>query len=315
MITMLRETGFRQWLLLIAPIFGLGVSCDSTFAQAHTEPDIPKLNYEAVPNFFQLPAGQNLVECCGVAVNSKGYVYVFHRGKHPLMEFDSSGKYVRSIADDLFVIPHSLRVDNEDNLWTTDVGAHVVLKLSPEGRVLLSLGRMRIPGDDVLHFNQPTDVAFDHDGNIYVTDGEGNSRILKFNKYGNFLLGWGMKGSGPGQFDTPHSIAIDGDVIYVADRENARIQLFDLSGRFLREWKLGHPYGLFVTDDHFIYMCDAIAGRIVKMDHEGKALGALNGPDPGVGRHFDPHQIAVDKDKSIFAAEVMPWRVQKFRPK
>src|SRR5499427_3983449 len=261
----------------------------------------PKLNYEWIADFFQLPTDEHLVEPAGVAVNSKGYIYVFHRGKHPLMEFAPSGKFLRSIADDLFVTAHMVRVDPEDNIWTTDIGSHLVLKLSPEGRVLLALGRMRIPGDDVLHFNQPTDIAWDRDGNIYVTDGYGNSRVLKFDKYGNFLLGWGMKGSGPGQFDTPHSIAIDRDVIYVADRENARIQLFDLSGRFLREWKLGHPYGLFVTDDHFIYMCDAIAGRIVKMDHEGKALGALNGPEPGVGRHFDPHQIAVDKDKSIFA--------------
>ena len=315
MITMLHETGFRQWLLLTGVILALNVSSDSTFAQARTEPSIPKLNYEAVPNFFQLPVGENFVETCGVAVNSKGHIYVFHRGRHPLMEFDSSGKFIRSIADDLFVTAHSLRIDREDNLWTTDVGAHVVLKLSPDGRVLLSLGRMRIPGDDVLHFNQPTDVAFDRDGNIYVTDGEGNSRVLKFDKYGNFLLGWGMKGSGAGQFDTPHSIAIDGDVVYVGDRENARIQLFDLSGRFLREWKLGHPYGLFVTSDHLIYMCDAIAGRILKIDHEGNAVGVLDGPGPDVARHFDPHQIALDKDKSIYAAEVMQWRAQKFRPK
>jgi DNA-binding beta-propeller fold protein YncE len=312
---MLHETGFRRSLFLIVPIFALSVLGDSTFAQGRTEPGSLKLNYEAVPNFFQLPAGENFVECCGVAVNSKGRIYVFHRGKHPLMEFDPSGRYIRSIADDLFVTPHSLRVDSEDNLWTTDIGAHVVLKLSPEGRVLLSLGRMRTPGDDVLHFNQPTDVALDRDGNIYVADGEGNSRILKFNKYGNFLLGWGMKGSGSGQFDIPHSIAIDGDVVYVGDRENGRIQLFDLSGRFLREWELGHPYGLFVTGDHFIYMCDAIAGRILKIDREGKVVGVLDGPEPGMGRHFDPHQIAVDKDKSIFAAEVMPWRAQKFRLK
>jgi len=128
-------------------------------------------------------------------------------------------------------------------------------------------------------------------------------------------LGWGMKGSGAGQFDTPHSIAIDGDVVYVGDRENARIQLFDLSGRFLREWKLGHPYGLFVTSDHVIYMCDAIAGRILKIDHEGNVVGVLDGPGPDVARHFDPHQIALDKDKSIYAAEVMQWRAQKFRPK
>jgi DNA-binding beta-propeller fold protein YncE len=144
---------------------------------------------------------------------------VFHRGKHPLMEFDANGKYLRSIADDLFVTPHTVRVDSQDNIWTTDVGAHLVLKLSPEGRVLLSLGRMRTPGDNVLHFNQPTDVAFDREGNIYVADGEGNSRVLKFNKFGNVVGGWGMKGNGPGQFDLPHSIAIDDDLVYVGDRE------------------------------------------------------------------------------------------------
>ena len=275
----------------------------------------PRLNYEAVPDFFQLPPGEHFVEPAGVAVNSKGHIYVFHRGKHPLMEFDSAGKFVRSIADDLFVTAHTLRVDAEDNIWTTDVGAHVVLKLSPEGRVLLALGRMRMPGDDVLHFNQPTDVAFDRDGNLYVTDGEGNSRVLKFDKYGNVLLGWGMKGSGPGQFDLPHSIAIDGDLVYVGDRENARIQVFDRDGRFLREWKLGHPFGLCIAPDHSIYMCDAIAGHILKINREGKVVGVIAGPEPGKGRHFDPHQIALDKENSIFAAEVMPWRVQKFRLK
>ena len=275
----------------------------------------PRLNYEAIPDFFQLPPGEHFVEPAGVAVNSKGHIYVFHRGKHPLMEFDSAGKFVRSIADDLFVTAHTLRVDAEDNIWTTDVGAHVVLKLSPEGRVLLALGRMRMPGDDVLHFNQPTDVAFDRDGNLYVTDGEGNSRVLKFDKYGNVLLGWGMKGSGPGQFDLPHSIAIDGDLVYVGDRENARIQVFDRDGRFLREWKLGHPFGLCIAPDHSIYMCDAIAGHILKIDREGKVVGVIAGPEPGKGRHFDPHQIALDKENSIFAAEVMPWRVQKFRLK
>src|SRR5215468_7587666 len=285
------------------------------FFHARAEEPIPKLNYEAVPDFFQLPAGEHFVEVAGVAVNSKGHVYVFHRGKHPLMEFDANGKFLRSIADDLFVTAHTVRVDAEDNIWTTDVGAHVVLKLSEDGRVLLSLGRMRTPGDDVLHFNQPTDVAFDREGNIYVADGEGNSRVLKFNKFGNVIGGWGMKGTAPGQFDLPHSIAIDGDLVYVGDRENGRIQIFDLQGRYLREWKVGHPFGLFITPDRFIYMSDAIAGRVLKISREGKVVGALDGPSSDKGRHFDPHSLAVDKDGSIFAAEVMPWRAQKFRPK
>jgi DNA-binding beta-propeller fold protein YncE len=301
-----------HWLRLsiLAALFSAALVCPS-----RAEEQVSNLNYEPVPDFFQLPGGEHFVEVAGVAVNSKGHIYVFHRGKHPLMEFDPSGKFLRSIADDLFVTAHTVRVDAEDNIWTTDVGSHVVLKLSQDGGVLLSLGRMRTPGDDVLHFNQPTDVAFDREGNIYVADGEGNSRVLKFNKFGNPVLGWGMKASGPGQFELPHSIAIDGDLVYVGDRENARIQIFDLNGRYLREWKVGHAFGLFITPGHFIYMSDAVAGRILKIDRDGKVVGVLDGLPPNKGRHFDPHSLAIDKDNSIFTAEVMPWRAQKFRPK
>src|SRR5215813_6206696 len=133
-------------------------------------PELVKLNYEWIADFFQLPPEEHLVEPAGVAVNSKGHIYIFHRGKHPLMEFDDNGKFLRSIADDLFVTAHMVRIDPDDNIWTTDIGSHVVLKLNPEGRVLLALGRMRIPGDDVSHFNQPTDVAWDRDRSIYVTE-------------------------------------------------------------------------------------------------------------------------------------------------
>ncbi len=295
------------FLVLWSWLFGCTAS-----AQAPAEPALPKLNYEAVPGFFELPPGENFVEAAGVAVNSKGHIYVFHRGKHPLMEFDAAGKFIRSLSDDLFVTPHMVRVDSEDNIWTTDIGSHVVLKLSPEGRVLLPLGRMRLLGNDAFHFNQPTDVAFDHAGNIYVTDGYGNSRVLKFDKAGTFVLAWGMKGSDRGQFDLPHTIAIDGDLVYVGDRENARIQIFDTSGRFLKEWRhVGHPFGLFITPDHFIYMCDAIAGRILKIDRDGKIVGSFG--ERGSERRLDAHEVAVDKDNSIYAAEVLNWRVSKFR--
>ena len=303
----------RRILQSFAEILWFCILSGLAFAQLQ-EP-LPKLNYDMIPDFFQLPPGEHLVEPAGVAINSKGHIYVFHRGKHPLMEFDSSGKFVRSIADDLFVTAHMLRVDPEDNIWTTDVGSHVVLKLSPEGRVLLALGRMRIPGDDVLHFNQPTDVAWDRDGSIYVIDGYGNLRVLKFDKYGRPLFGWGMKGTAPGQFDTPHTIVVDGDLVYVGDRENARIQIFDRNGQFLRQWSLGHPFCLVITPDHVLYMGDAIAGRILKIDPQGRVLGSFTGPQPGQGPHFDPHQIALAPDGSIFTAEVLGWRAEKLRPK
>ena len=303
----------RRILHLVAEILWFCILSGLAFAQL--QQPLSKLNYDMTADFFQLPPGEHLVEPAGIAVNSKGHIYVFHRGKHPLMEFDSSGKFLRSIADELFVTAHMVRVDSEDNIWTADIGSHVVLKLSPEGRVLLALGRMRIPGDDVLHFNQPTDVAWDRDGNIYVTDGYGNSRVLKFDKYGRPLLGWGMKGSGPGQFDTPHTIVIDGDLVYVGDRENARIQIFDRNGGFLRQRSLGHPFGLVITPDHVLYMGDAIAGRILKIDPQGRVLGSFTGPQPGEGPHFDPHQIALAPDGSIFTAEVLGWRAEKLRPK
>src|SRR5262249_6944728 len=153
------------------------------------------------------------------------------------------------------------------------------------------------------HFNQPTDVAFDSAGNIYITDGYGNSRVLKFDKYGKFLLTWGTKGSGPGQFDLPHTIAIDEDLIYVGDRENARIQIFDTSGHFIKEWKnLGHPYGLFITPEHFIFMADGEAGTVLKINRDGQVLGTYS--QQGPQRALAPHAIAVDKDNSIFIAEV-----------
>jgi DNA-binding beta-propeller fold protein YncE len=197
----------------------------------------PSMPMTSVPEFLKLPANIQMGEAAGVAVNSKGHVFVLNRGQHPLMEFDPNGKFIRSIDDGLygFVFPHFVRVDAEDNIWVIDGGSGMVIKLNPDGKALMLLGRRPEPfeaGQPIPltneTFNRPTDVAFDAAGDIFVADGYGNSRIVKYGKNGKFLKTWGQRGVRPGEFNLPHSIAIDSNgLVYVADRENDRIQIFD----------------------------------------------------------------------------------------
>ncbi|HEV8383242.1 MAG TPA: peptidyl-alpha-hydroxyglycine alpha-amidating lyase family protein [Candidatus Acidoferrales bacterium] len=282
-------------------------------------PAIPRLSYSAVADFFVLPAGANFGEAAGVAVNSKGHVYVFHRGERPLMEFDANGKFIRALGEGLFTTPHGVRVDAQDNLWTTDVGSHVVLKLSPDGRVLMVLGRKGVAGEDIPNtgitlFNKPSDVAFDRAENIYVSDGYGNSRVVKFDKNGKFLTTWGTKGTGPGQFDLPHAIVVDGrGRVFVADRENSRIQVFDSNGNYQTEWKhLGQPWGLALTHDGALLVADGLANRVVKADLSGSILGTFGGPGKAPGDFLYAHAIAVGPQDEIYVSEILNWRVQKF---
>ena len=185
---------------------------------------VPELNYRVVTDFFTYPPNWEEGETSGVAVNSKGHIYLFQRAKPMLSEFDEHGRFIRSLGEGLFDHPHGLRIDRDDNLWTTDDTNHTVLKLNPMGTVLLVLGR-RSNGDEANWlFNKPADVAFARNGDIYVADGYGNSRIVKFDRDGNYLKSWGSYGSEPGQFILPHSVVVDSnDHVYVADRENARI--------------------------------------------------------------------------------------------
>ncbi len=282
-------------------------------------PAIPRLQYTPVQDFFALPAGANFGEAAGVAVNSKGHVFVFHRGERPLMEFDATGKYVRSLGDGIFTTPHGLRVDAQDNLWTTDVGSHVVLKLNPEGRLLMVLGRKGVAGEEITPggitlFNKPSDVAFDNAGNIYVSDGYGNSRVVKFDKNGKFLTTWGTKGKGPGQFDLPHAIVVDGrGRVYVADRQNSRIQIFDGNGNYQTEWKhLGQPWGLVLAHDGTLFVADGQANRVVKTDLNGNVLGTFGGPGKGLGEFLFAHAIAIGTQDEVYVSEILNWRVQKF---
>lgn len=278
------------------------------------------LPYEPAPGSLSLPPGMNFGEVAGVAVNSKGHIFVFHRGASPLVEFDSSGRFLRSLGDGLFKSAHGLRIDRHDNIWITDIGSHLVLKLSADGSVLMVLGKVGWAGEfmppryAVPLFDQPTDVAFGPGEEIFVSDGYGNSRVMKFDKDGRFIKSWGKKGTAPGEFDLPHTIAVDRNGrVYVGDRENQRIQVFDSDGNFIKEWaRVGYPYGLTITPDQTLYMADGKNERIVKMNLEGEVLGSIGEPGKGVGQFAWAHSIAVGPAGEIYVAEILNWRVQKF---
>jgi DNA-binding beta-propeller fold protein YncE len=285
-------------------------------SQAITLQPAPELGYHVIPDFFKSPDGMPAGEISGVALNSKGHIFLFQRTKPMLNEYDESGKFLRTLGDGLFTHPHGLRIDKDDNIWTTDDGSHLVLKLSPTGHVLLVLGRKDLAAESEWTFNQPTDVAFGKNGEIYISDGYGNSRIIEFDRSGSFIRTWGKYGTGPGEFNLPHSVAVDNQGnVYVGDRENKRIQVFDAEGHFLKEWNnVGYPYGLFITPDQNIWMIDGGYDRILELDRNGKIIGAIGEPGRAPGQIAWGHFMAVGADGKIYVAEVLNWRVQVFVP-
>jgi len=288
---------------------------------ALAQPAAPPLDYVAVPESLLLPAGVNFGSTSGVAVNSKGNIFVLHRGPSPVMEFDPGGKFIRAFGTGLFDRPHGLRVDAQDNIWATDVATHMVYKFSPEGRILLVLGNRGSAGE--MHpyghlrlFNEPNDVSVGPAGDIYVAQGHGRGepKIVKFDKDGNFTKAWGKKGTGPGEFDIAHSVAIDAKgLVYIADRNNQRIQVFDAGGTYLRESKHpGTPCGLFITPDQHLWLAHGHAGQVMKLDLNGKVLGVTGKQGKAVGQFGEAHFIALNAKGDIYVADTLNWRVQKF---
>jgi DNA-binding beta-propeller fold protein YncE len=281
----------------------------------------PDLGYRPVPDVFKLPPGVNFGPCSSVAVTSKGNVLVFNRSANALMEFNASGRYLRDLARGVFTLPHGLRVDAEDNIWATDTGSHIVVKMDPKGRILMVLGikgntNEWHPAGHLRCFNEPNDVAFGAAGEIYVSQGhgKGESRLLKFDAEGNFLKTWGGEGSGPGQFKQPHSIVMDAKgYLYVADRSNQRIQVFDADGNFVRETRHpGTPCGLcLMRDGKHLMMAHGHAGKIIKLDLQGNVLGATGGQGKGPNRYGEAHFLALDRKEDIYVADTLNWRVQK----
>ncbi len=254
-----------------------------------------------------MPEGWKFGRVSAVTTDSKGDVYVFHRGRRadPLIVFDAKGSYLRSWGRGEFSNPHGIRADKDDNIWTVDNGNHTVQKWTREGKLLLTLGVKGRRGADDRTFYRPTDIAFAPNGDFYVTDGYGNSRVVKFSKDAKYLLSWGSKGTGPGQFNTPHSVAVDSKgAVYVSDRENNRIQIFDANGKFLRQWThLGATQNLFMTPKDELWIIthrnnienltyDTLAGRIMRIDPAtGKILGSMESPG---------HWIHVSRAGEIF---------------
>jgi hypothetical protein len=355
--------------LAFAAMFSLSIPL---FAQ----PPVPEIKFQAQTDFFKLPPDLYFGEVAGVAVNSKGHVFVFSRGSTTgpaygaaaaqLLEFDDDGKYVREIGHQLYAwsYAHAVKVDKQDNIWVADKGSDMVIKFSPEGRVSMVFGRKQEASDEgtapLRHprpplppidgeFRQVTDMTWDSAGNTYISDGYINSRIAKIDKDGNWVKSWGEPGTGPGQFNTPHSIAADdAGNVYVADRGNGRIQVFSPDGKFLREIRInvpynhtihpwmgsmpsevpatpeapaplnktmlnGSPWAICITPGphQMLYAADGYPGRIYKLTLDGKVLGVLGATGHGPGQFGWIHELACPSENVLFAAELLNWRVQK----
>ena len=300
---------------------------DLSYAQRPIRPLLPLRAYtlqDYAPVDFhdalKLPAGMEAASYASVAMTPQGNLIVLSRSAPPFLEFDPDGNFVRGFgADDLLRRAHGLHIDDSGNMWVTDVSDHVVMKLDADANVLMTLGTKGEDGEwseETPLLSEPNDVALDSEGNIYVAQGHGGStpRVIKFSPDGEFITQWGSRGYGAGQFVAAHAIEIDADdVLYVADRENMRIQRFDTNGELLREWRFDAMVcAIFLHDDGFMYITTGFDGEFAKVDMEGTVLGAIGSPGTGNGQFGEAHALTMDAAGNAFIADVINRRVQKF---
>jgi hypothetical protein len=350
----------KQWFLVAAAVLA------STALHAQRSP--PEIPYESVPNFFQLPEDIYFGEVAGVAVNSQKHVFVLSRGNTSgpaygaaaaqLLEFDQHGAFVREIGKNLYAwsYSHTVRVDRHDDIWVTDKGSDMVVRFDPAGRVKMVFGRKPEASNEEAHplarpspplppidqqFRQVTDVAWDSSDNIYITDGYVNSRVARYDAEGNWLGSFGEPGTGPGQYNTLHSIVIDDqDRLWIADRNNRRIQVTDRSGKVLKiitidvpappnapvatgnrlpatggpaQQMPGSPWAICITPgpEQVLYVSDAFPGRIYKLSLDGEVLGYLGGVGKKLGLFGWIHELACPSENELYVAELLNWRAQK----
>jgi hypothetical protein len=313
-------------------------------AKAKAE-NVAEIPFDSAPNFLKFPQNVYMGEGIGVATNSKGHIFVYTRSQATrLFEFDQKGTYLREIGEGLygFVFAHAVRVDPQDNIWAVDEGSNMIIKFNPEGRVVMVLGRRPesvdglsvtpgfnapIPPAGKYTFNRPTDVAWDAAGDIFISDGYGNSRVAKYDKNGRFITSIGTKGNAPGQFNLPHSIASDAKGnIYVADRTNRRVQVFDNDLTYKTSYdQVGAPWALCVTPGTHQYLYSsnsnpdnnnseiaAVTGEIYKMELDGTIVGKFGHAGKQMGQFSTVHEMDCGGgENNLFVSEITAWRVQK----
>ena len=301
----------KKFLLSLTALFL--VVGTAFLSSANQEPKTP--NYRAVPTGLKLPAGFAFANITGVATDANDRIYVSHGGKTPLVVFDKNGAFVRGWGTGLVKSSHYIRVDPEGNVWTTDRGHHIVVKYDLTGKVLLTLGTKGTPGESETQFNIPADMAFAPNGDVYVADGYGNSRVVQFSKEGKFLRAWGKRGKGPGDFNLPHAIFYDAKTnqVFVCDRSNKRVQIFDAQGKFVTQWNnIGTPYGLFVHKGEHVFLSDGAGNAVRKLDLKGMTLARWGSKGKEAGQFENAHGICVDSRGTVYVAEGTGKRIQKF---
>jgi sugar lactone lactonase YvrE len=319
----------KQFAVLLA--FAVAASAQRPSNPALLVPqEAPLLDYVAVPDPLSVPDAAAMGASSDVTFDSKGHLYVLSRGAKPLTEFDENGKFIRAFGDGLFTRSHGIRIDKDGSIWTTDVGAHTVMKLDHDGKVLLTLGTKGKAGEwneatGTQLFNEPNDIVIATNGDLFITQGHTpgtgrggtpqNPGVLKFDKNGKFIKFWGGKGTEAGKFEVAHGIAIDSKgLLWVTDRENQRIQIFDQDGKYIREVKYaGLPCSLDIGKQN-IYMVNGFAGQLLKMDLDGKVLAAVGKPGAAGtwGEFGEAHFIAVSPKGEIYVADSVNRAVQKF---
>lgn len=283
----------------------------------------PALNYVAVPDAVSLPPGVTMGASASAAFDAAGHLFVLTRGAQAFFEFEPDGTMIRSFGGSMFTRAHGLKIDAAGNLWATDVGGHVVLKLNPQGQVLLTLGTKGQAGEwneatGSRKLNQPTDIAIAANGDVFVSQGHtpgpnGDARVLKFDKDGKFLTSWGGKGAEPGKFQVAHGLAIDArGQLWVMDRENQRIQVFAQDGTFVRQMKYAGLPCSTVIGKQYAYMVNGFAGQVVQMDLEGNVLAVTGKPGQGLGEFGEAHVLAVSPKDELYVADSVNGALVKF---